>query len=158
MKATVNWQGGMKFNGMGDSGFAILMDAASSEGGEDRGIRPMEVVALGLIGCQAMDVISILRKKRQEVTRFEVKFNGPRSADYPKVFTSAVITFVLTGKNIDEAAIIRSIELTATKYCPAQAMLEQAFPMDLYYEIYEDEGNGTIRLTYQGIWQNMILD
>jgi len=158
MKATVNWQGGMKFNGMGDSGFAILMDASPSEGGDDRGIRPMEMVALGLISCQAMDVISILLKKRQEVTNFEVKFNGPRSADYPKVFTSAVITFVLTGKNIDESAVIRSIELTATKYCPAQAMLEQAFPMDLHYEIYEDEDDGNKRLTYQGVWQNMILE
>ena len=158
MKATVNWQGGMKFNGMGDSGFATLMDAGNNEGGNDSGIRPMEMVALGLIGWQAMDVISILQKKRQEVTNFEVKFNGPRSADFPKVFTSAVITFVVTGKNIDEAAVIRSIELTATKYCPAQAMLEQAFPMDLYYEIYEDEGNGDSRLTYQGMWQNMLME
>jgi len=98
-----------------------------------------------------------LQKKRQEVTGFEVKFNGPRSADYPKVFTSAVITFVVTGKSIDEIAVIRSIELTATKYCPAQAMLEQAFPMDLNYEIYEDEGDGNKRLTYQGIWQDSML-
>lgn len=158
MKATVNWQGGMKFNGMGDSGFAILMDAGSAEGGNDSGIRPMEMVALGLIGCQAMDVISILLKKREEVTNFEVKFNGPRSADYPKVFTRAMITFVVTGINIDQAAVIRSIELTATKYCPAQAMLEQAFPMDLLYEIYEDEGNDNSRLTYQGVWQNMLLE
>lgn len=158
MKASVDWQGGMKFTGMGASGFAILMDASPSEGGNDRGIRPMEMVALGLIGCQAMDVISILRKKRQEITEFEVKFNGPRSANYPKVFTSAVITFVLTGKNIDETAVIRSIELTATKYCPAQAMLEQAFPMDLHYEIYEDEGNGNKRLIVQGVWQNMVME
>lgn len=158
MKATVNWQGGMKFNGMGDSGFAVLMDAGSSEGGNDSGVRPMEMVAIGLIGCQAMDVISILQKKRQEVTNFEVKFNGPRSPAYPKVFTSALITFVVTGKNIDEAAVIRSIELTAMKYCPAQAMLEQAFPMDLHYEIYEDGGDENTQLTYQGVWQNSILD
>jgi putative redox protein len=158
MKASVDWQGGMKFNGMSDSGYATLMDAAPSEGGEDRGVRPMEMVALGLIGCQAMDVISILQKKRQVVTGFEVKFNGPRSADFPKVFTSAVVTFVVTGNHIDEDAVIRSIELTATKYCPASAMLEQAFPMDLHYEIYEDEGNGNKRLIVQGVWQNMLME
>jgi len=158
MKASVDWQGGMKFNGLGDSGYAILMDAAPTEGGDDRGVRPMEMVALGLVGCQAMDVISILQKKRQNVTGFEVRFNGPRSHDFPKVFTSAVITFVVTGNQIDEAAVIRSIELTATKYCPASAMLEQAFPMDLLYEIYEDEGDGNKRLTYQGVWQNMMME
>ena len=158
MKATVNWDGGMRFIGKPDSGFEVHMDAGFSGGGDDSATRPMEMVALGLIGCQAMDVISVLKKKRQEVTKFEVKFNGPRSADYPKVFTSAVITFIVTGKNIDEVAVIRSIELTATKYCPAQAMLEQAFPMDLHYEIYEDEGNDNTRLTYQGVWQNMLME
>jgi len=158
MKATVNWDGRMKFTGKGDSGFAVQMDAEASLGGNDSAIRPMELVALGLISCQAMDVISVLHKKRQEVTKFEVKFNGPRSADYPKVFTSAVITFLVTGKNVDEAAVLRSIELSATKYCPAQAMLEQAFPMDLHYEIYEDEGEGNKRLMAQGVWQNMVME
>ena len=158
MKATVNWQGGMKFIGTVPSGFPIQMDAESSLGGNDSGVRPMEMAALGLIGCQAMDVISVLQKKRQQVSQFEVKFNGPRSADYPKVFTSAVITFVVTGKNVDESAVLRSIELSATKYCPAQAMLEQAFSMDLHYEIYEDEEGGNKRLTYQGVWQSMLME
>lgn len=155
MKAAVNWDGGLKFIGRGDSGFAVAMDAEASLGGNDSAIRPMEMVALGLIGCQAMDVISILRKKRQEVTGFEVKFNGPRSPEYPKVFTRAAITFVVTGTRVEETAVLRSIELTATKYCPAHIMLEQAFPMELHYEIYEDEGNGNSRLTYQGVWQNI---
>ncbi|HXQ32724.1 MAG TPA: hypothetical protein VN843_01760, partial [Anaerolineales bacterium] len=64
----------------------------------------------------------------------------------------------VTGKNIPEEAVLRSIELAATKYCPAQIMLEQVFPMDLHYEIYEDEPDGMKRLTYQGIWQNMALE
>lgn len=155
MRAVVNWQDGLKFNGIGPSGFAIQMDAESTLGGRDEGVRPMEMIALGLIGCQAMDVISILQKKRQQVTAFEVRFDGPRSPEFPKVFTSAVITFIVTGENIGEEALLRSIELSATKYCPAQAMLEQAFPMDLRYEIYEEEGNGEKRLTVQGVWQNM---
>ena len=158
MKASINWENGMVFSGRGDSGFPIKMDADAALGGGANGVRPMEMIALGLIGCQAMDVLSILQKKRQHVTAFEVKFNGPRSPEYPKVFTSAVITFVVTGKNVEKAAVLRSIGLSATKYCPAQAMLEHAFPMDLHYEIYEDEGNGNERLTYQGTWQNLILE
>ena len=153
MKATVNWQNDMTFIGTSVSGFPMQMDADSSYGGTDSGVRPMEMIALGLAGCTAMDVISILRKKRQDVTQFEVKVDAPRSAEYPKAFTSAVITYIVTGKNIDESAVVRSIELTATKYCPAQIMLRQAFPIDLQYEIYEDQGEGASHLVHQGVWQ-----
>lgn len=153
MKAVVTWQDGMKFIGKAPSGYPVHMDAESSLGGAGSGVSPMELVALGLIGCQAMDVISILQKKRQQVTKFEVRFDGPRSPEYPKVFTRAMITFAVTGKQISEDAVLRSIELAATKYCPASAMLEQAFSMDLLYEIYEDEVDEAI---YRGVWQNMM--
>ncbi len=152
MKAKVTWQGNMRFVGMPDSGFPVQIDADPSLGGTDGGIRPMEMIALGLASCTAMDVISILQKKRQQVSQFEVKVNAPRSPEYPKVFTSAVITYIATGMGIQEAAILRAIELAATKYCPAQFMLAQAFPMELRYEIYE-EGDGDPRLTTEGIWQ-----
>lgn len=158
MKANVTWQKDMVFIGKAASDFPILMDSDPSYGGTNSGVRPMEMIALGLAGCIAMDVLSILQKKRQQVTQFEVRIDAPRSADYPKVFTNAVITYIITGKNVDESAVLRSIELTATKYCPAQIMLEQAFPMDLHYEIYEDEEDRTKRLTAQGIWQNMALE
>jgi len=158
MKVSVNWQNNMTFIGTSPSGFPLQMDADSNLGGTDVGIRPMEMIAFGLAGCTAMDVLSILRKKRQDVTQFEVKVDAPRSPEYPKVFTSAVITYIVTGRSVDEAALLRSIELTATKYCPAQIMLEQAFPMDLHYEIYEDEGDGNKRLTYQGAWQELSVD
>ena len=118
----------------------------------------MEMIALGLAGCTAMDVISILRKKRQDVTQFEVRVDAPRSTDYPKVFTRAVITYVVTGRSVDEDAVLRSIELAATKYCSAQIMLESAVPMDLLYEIFEDEGDGSKRLTCQGSWQDLPLE
>ena len=153
MKATAIWQNNMTFVGKSASGFPVQMDADISYGGTDKGVRPMEMIALGLAGCIAMDVISILQKKRQAVTQFEVKVDAPRSPEYPKVFTSAVVTYIVTGRNVDEAALLRSIELTATKYCPAQIMLEQAFPMDLHYEIYEDEGTDGKRLIHQGVWQ-----
>jgi putative redox protein len=155
MKATAQWKESMVFFGMPDSGFPVQMDADSSFGGTDQGIRPMEMVALGLAGCTGMDVISILRKKRQKVTQFEVRVNAPRSAVHPKVFTSALITYVVTGTDIEEAAVIRSIELSMTKYCPVQVMLSQSFSMELHYEIYEDELDGTRRLVSQGIWQEL---
>jgi putative redox protein len=155
MKATVHWKEKMIFVGKPDSGFSVQMDSDASFGGTNSGVRPMEMIALGLAGCTAMDVLSILQKKRQQVTQFEVKLDAPRSPDYPKVFTSALIVYVVTGMGVDESAVLRAIELAATKYCPAQFMLAEAFPMDLSYEIYEDEGNGNRRLTYQGTWQEL---
>ena len=153
MKATVNWQNNMVFIGRAASGFPVQMDADSSYGGTDSGVRPMEMIALGLAGCTAMDVLSILRKKRQRVTRFEVKVDMPRAKEHPKVFTSAVIKYIFTGNDIEELAVLRALELSATKYCPAQFMFGQLFPIELQYEIYEAEENGDRRLSHQGAWQ-----
>lgn len=153
MKVTVNWKGDMTFAGETPSGFPIQMDSDEDFGGTQSGPRPMEMLGYGLAGCTAMDIISILKKKRQEVTHFEVKMDAPRSHQYPKVFTKATITYIVTGKNISEGAILRAIELTAMKYCPAQIMFSQVFPIDLQYEIYEDEGDGNKTLIYQGAWQ-----
>jgi putative redox protein len=158
MKATVQWKENMTFLGLPDSGFPVQMDADAYFGGTNNGVRPMEMVALGLAACTGMDVISILQKKRQQVTQFEVRVNAPRSPDHPKVFTSALITYIVTGKNVDEVAVLRSIELSITKYCPVQFMLAQVFPMELHYEIYEDEGAGNRRLTSQGIWEEFSLE
>ena len=158
MKVAVQWQDNMTFVGKPDSGFVVQMDADSSFGGTNNGVRPMELVALGLAGCTAMDVISIMQKKRQPVTQFEVRVNAPRSAEHPKVFTHALITYVVTGKNVDESALLRSIELAATKYCPAQFMLAQVFPMEIHYEIYEEQEDATPRLTSQGSWQALSVE
>jgi putative redox protein len=155
MKVAVQWKENMAFIGMPDSGFPVQMDADSSLGGTNQGVRPMEMVALGLAGCTGMDVISILKKKRQQITEFEVKVNAPRSPEYPKVFTSAQIIFIVTGKNVEEAAVLRAIELSVTKYCPVHFMLAKAFRMELHYEIYEDEPDGTHRLAARGIWQEL---
>lgn len=153
MNANVVWRGNMAFDGVSDSGFPVSLDA--DVGGTNSGARPMELIALGLAGCTGMDVISILRKKRQEVTRFEVHVEAPRAEEHPKVFTSAVIKYIVSGRNIDEASVLRAIELSATRYCPAQAMLGQVFPMELHYEVYEDEEGGGQNLVHQGIWQEM---
>ena len=157
MKATVQWKGNMTFLGVPDSGFPVQIDADASFGGTNQGVRPMELIALGLASCTGMDVLSILRKKRQQVTQFEVRVNVPRSAQPPSVFTRALITYIVAGKNIDEVAVLRSIELSMTKYCPVQVMLAPAVPMELHYEIYEDE-EGTQRLISQGIWQELPME
>jgi len=158
MKATVNWQHNMTFIGTANSGFPVQMDSGESVGGNNSGVRPMELLALGLAGCAAMDVISILHKKRQHVTQFDVSVDVARASDYPKVFTSAVINYIVAGNHIDENAVLRAIELSVTKYCPAQFMFGQIFPIEMHYEIYEDEGEGVRRLTHQGIWQELLQE
>lgn len=138
MKAQVTWKGGMEFEGASDSGHTLVLDAAAEVGGADKGFRPMELMAISLAGCTAMDVISILRKKRQEVASFEVKVEAPRASEHPHVFTEMEITYVLRGKGIDPAAVERAMKLSEDRYCPAQAMLRKAAPITLKYEIIEE--------------------
>lgn len=137
MDATVTLQQRMSFTATADSGFRLNMGTSPDVGGDDDGFRPMELVLLGLAGCTAMDVISILRKKRQHVTGFEVQAHAERAEEHPKVFTDVTIRYIVEGINIDPAAVMRAIELSETKYCPAQAMLVQAVPIKHEYEIVE---------------------
>ena len=152
MRAKVIWNQGMRFTGSADSGFELPLDADPGAGGVDGGFRPLELLAVGLAGCTAMDIIAILRKKRQEVTAFDVQVLAPQQQDYPHVFTSAQILYRVTGRAVDEIALLRAIELSTLHYCPAQAMLSKAFPMELLYEIYEDQGNGETPLVTRGRW------
>ena len=138
MKAQVTWNGGMQFEGTADSGHKLILDSSPEVGGADSGFRPMELMAISLAGCTAMDVISILRKKRQEVTGFEVKVDAPRAKDHPHVFTEMKVTYILRGRGIDAASVERAMQLSEEKYCPAQAMLRQAAPIVLAYEIIEE--------------------
>ena len=153
MNATVAWRQGLSFTGKADTGFEVPLGADPEVGGANDGFRPLELMAVSLAGCTAMDVISILTKKKQDVTAFEVKVHAEQAEEFPKVFTQAIITYLVTGLAVDEAAVLRAIELTATKYCPAQAMLGKVVPMELVYEIYEDDGSGKTRLARQGKYQ-----
>ena len=141
MDVTLDWKGKMSFEGAGDSGFVQRMDAENTVGGENSGARPMEFIALGLAGCTAMDVISILQKKQQPVSDFKVQLHAEKADEHPKVFTEAVIEYLVTGKDVDEAALLRAIELSAEKYCPAQAMLSKAFPIRMIYKILDEKGD-----------------
>lgn len=129
----------MAFHGTADSGFTIKMDAHPSVGGDDDGFRPLELLLVGLGGCTAMDVVSILRKKRQEFSGFEVQLHADRAQDHPKVFTDVTINFVIRGRDIDPKAVERAIELSATKYCSAQAMLSETATITTGFEILEEE-------------------
>jgi putative redox protein len=145
MEVTLNWKGKMAFEGAGDSAFPQKMDSDESVGGENSAARPMEFIALGLAGCTGMDVISILQKKKQPVSDFQVKVHAGRAQEHPKVFTSAVIEYLISGSGVDEAAVLRAIELSTEKYCPAQAMLGKAFPMRLVYKIFDDDGKALLK-------------
>ena len=141
MNAHVKWHKGLSFTGTADTGFTVPLGARPDAGGENDGFRPMELLATGLAGCTAMDVISILTKKQQEVTDFEVAVHTERAKQHPRVFTHITIEYHVTGHEIDEKAVVRAIDLSAKRYCPAQSMFVQAAPIDLQYQIYEADGN-----------------
>jgi putative redox protein len=150
MEAKVHWQGRMTFTGSADSGFALQLGTDLAVGGDNDGVRPMELIAIGLAGCTAMDVIAILSKKHQDVTDFEVQVHAGRAAEHPKVFTDATIEYLVTGHGLDEAALLRAIELSATRYCPAQAMLGKVMPIGMKYSIYEGDGPDRRQLVKSG--------
>jgi putative redox protein len=139
VEATLTLDHGMTFLGTADSGFTVQMGTSTSVGGDDDGLRPMELVLIGLGGCTAMDVASILRKKRQDVTGLEIKLDAARSGGHPNVFTHITVHYIVHGHGVDPKAVERSIELSQTKYCPAQAMLSKAVAIDHTYEIVEEE-------------------
>jgi putative redox protein len=137
MDSTLKWNGRMQFTANSDSKHAVILDADASVGGDDLGSRPMELILMGLAGCTGMDVISIMQKKRQNITGFEIQTHAERAPDHPKVFTAIEIKYIFYGRNIDPKAVERSIELSETRYCPAQTMLVQAVPITHTYEIIE---------------------
>ena len=131
MDAKVIWKNKMSFEGSTDSGFSVPLGSIPEIGGDNNGFRPMELIAIGIAGCTAMDVISILQKKHQEVTSFEVLVHGERATEHPKVFTHLTIEYVIGGNNLSKEAVERAVELSETKYCPAQAMFKKVALMDL---------------------------
>lgn len=123
MEAKAVWKGDLTFVGSADSGFSLVMDTFKEVGGNESGFRPVELIAIGVAGCTGMDVISILKKKRQEVTAFEVLVHAARAAEHPKKITHMLIEYVVTGKNIDPAAVERAVQLSEEKYCPSIATI-----------------------------------
>ncbi len=137
MEEKVVWKNKLSFTGTGENGFSVPLGATPDVGGDNDGFEPMELIAIGLAGCTAMDTISILQKKRQDITAFEVQVHATRATEHPKVFTHIVIEYIVTGHNVDPAAVERSIELSETKYCPAQAMLRASVEIEHCYSILQ---------------------
>jgi putative redox protein len=120
MKISATWKDELNFTGTGDAGSTVDLRPAKVGG---QGFSPMELLAMGLAGCTAMDVISLLKKKRQDVQSFEVIVTGEQIDEHPRVYEELAVEYVVTGRDIDQGAVDRSIELSASKYCPAAAML-----------------------------------
>ncbi len=135
MKASVTWDHGLSFEGTADSGFTINLGSSVDVGGDDDGFRPLELMLTSLAGCTAMDVISILRKKRQPVTGFKVQAEAQRAESHPKVFTHIHVHYIVEGDGVAPEAVERAMELSETRYCPAHAMLSQVAEVETSYEI-----------------------
>lgn len=139
MEAKAIWKGKMSFDGWADSGFTLPMGTKPESGGDDDGFRPVELLLVGLAGCTAMDVISILQKKRQEVTGFEVNVQGERAEDHPRRFVRIVVEYVVTGRGIDPEAVERAVELSETKYCSVSGSLSKEINVEHRVVVKEAE-------------------
>lgn len=120
----VRWVGRRQFVGWDEQGHGIVMDGLASGAGEGTGIRPIELVLYGLAGCTAMDVVSVLEKKRLDVRGVEITVNGEQFVDdYPHYYNEIALEYVVTGVDIPDAAVARAIELSETKYCSVKGTL-----------------------------------
>ncbi len=141
MTATVKWVDGAMFLGESGSGHTVVMDGPEEHGGRNMGVRPMETLLLGVGGCSAYDVMSMLRKSRQQVTDCRVEMEAERADAVPAVFTRIHMHFIVTGTSLKESQVRRAVELSAEKYCSASIMLGAAgVEIGHSYEIVAFEG------------------
>ena len=126
MKASVHWTGEVSFKAESETGHSVQMDGPPDQGGENRGPRPMEMLLMGLGGCASFDVLSMLKKGRQQVTNCVAELEADRADAVPAVFTRIHLNFVVTGHDLKEAQVKRAVSLSAEKYCSASIMMEKA--------------------------------
>ncbi|ROS01535.1 putative redox protein [Sinobacterium caligoides] len=138
MKAMVKWVDGAMFVGESGSGHSVVMDGPEDHGGRNMSFRPMEMLLLGVGGCSNYDVISILKKSRQQVTDCKVEIKAERADAVPAVFTKMHLHFIVTGRALKESQVKRAVQLSAEKYCSASIMLEAAgVEISHDYEMHE---------------------
>ena len=137
MNISVNWVDGLLMVGKSDSGHTITMDGPPESGGENLGVRPMEMLLLGVAGCTMIDVVTTLKKMRQDLSHLETKINAERATDHPKVFTDIHIQFILKGQDLDEKKVDKAITLSAEKYCSASIMLGETATITHDFEVIE---------------------
>lgn len=136
-KARVKWAGGMTFLGESPSGNSVVMDAGIESGGNDMGVRPMEMLLLGMGGCSSIDVLLILKKARQDVTDCWVELEGERADDHPRYFNKIHAKFFIKGNDIDPKHVERAIQLSRDKYCSASVQLGALAEITTEFEIVE---------------------
>ncbi len=137
MTAKITWINGRAFLGESGSGHAVVMDGAPEAGGRNIGVRPMEMLLLGLGGCTAFDVVMILEKAREKVTGCEVSLEAERAGEDPKVFTAVKMVYTLTGKGLKPAVVERAVTLSEEKYCSASAMFRHTAEITTEWRIVE---------------------
>ena len=135
MKCRVKWLEHMSFVGESGSGHSVVMDGAPEAGGRNLGVRPMEMLLLGLGGCTSFDVVSILHKSRQQLVDCAVEIEAERADSIPKVFTSIHLHFIVTGRDLDQNKVAKAIDLSADKYCSASRILEKTATITHDFEI-----------------------
>lgn len=139
MKARVQWLDGRAFVGESGSGHAVVMDGAPESGGRNIGVRPMEMLLLGLGGCTAFDVVMILERMREKVTGIDIALEGERAAEDPKVFTHVKIIYKVTGRKLKPANVERAVNLSAEKYCSASIMFGKTAKIEHAFEIIDED-------------------
>ena len=139
MKATVKWLDNMSFVGESGSGHSVVMDGPPDSGGRNLGIRPMEMVLLGMGGCTAFDVVLILKRQRQLITDCQVELSSERADTEPKVFTKIHVHYIVKGKALDAKKVAHAVDLTAEKYCSVSIMLAKSVDVTHDFEIIEEE-------------------
>jgi putative redox protein len=137
MKATVKWLDHMSFVGESGSGHSVVMDGAPDAGGRNMGVRPMEMVLLGMGGCTAFDLVLILQRQRQGIADCQVELEAERAAEVPKVFTKIHVHYIVSGKDLDENKVARAVKMTAEKYCSVSIMLSTTVEITHDFEIIE---------------------
>ncbi len=137
-RAKVKYTDGMQFVGEAGSGHAIVMDTDPEFGGSNTGLRPMELLLIGVGGCTGMDVVSVLKKKKQKLTGLEVNVDGKKAEEYPQKYTDINIEYIVTGKGLSEEAVKKAVDLSMEKYCSVKATLEGAAKITFSYRIIEE--------------------
>ncbi len=138
MKARVKWLDHMSFVGESGSGHSVVMDGAPEAGGRNLGIRPMEMLLIGLGGCASFDVVMILQKSRQPISDCEVSIEAERASEDPKVFTKIHLHFTVKGKGLAEAKVERAIKLSADKYCSSSMMISKTAEITHDFVVIEE--------------------
>lgn len=139
MKVNIKWIDGVSFVGESETGHAVVLDGAPENGGRNIGMRPMEMLLIGMGACTSFDVVTILKKARQPIVNCVAEIDAARADEIPKVFTKIHVHFVITGDNLNLTQVERAVKLSAEKYCSASIMLSKACEISHDFEVRSAE-------------------